>query len=222
MIKLQQNHDRDIDNIKTNIELSFHDTIEKLIRSKNQLEIQLENANSQIERLMTNFGGKNKPTDYEKRIIMLEEVNYKLNSTNAKLESNLVELRCKVEELESKNVQLNVKLADLEIDNETKLVCIKELKEKIKSQHIQNEKTTENWNSLRHQLEQLQSELELKLKSEEWYKKQLTSNQYEKEAMFKENCDLKTKVETLERHLREKQLELSQARSKFDTFFIKV
>ncbi|KAJ8973647.1 hypothetical protein NQ317_002921 [Molorchus minor] len=202
-LKLNEKYKNELYDLEKSIELKFHDRIQKLITTNLRLKIELDNANSQVQRLLSAFSTeRNTSLVPNATFIQLEQKYYKLSLESATLQLNLQESRNQNEEYERENKDLNIELNQLKTDCGAKKLCIKELKKKIIEQTLKIQSSLKD-NALSTQtLHDLSSELEHLKKIQDWYKEQLQVYQNNKKSLTDEilNCkiNLASKDEIIE------------------------
>lgn len=213
-LKLNEKYKNRLFDLEHKTELAQHSKFEKLVRENAHLKLQLENANSYIQKTSCgDQGGHVKYDELKLKVLSLEKTCFEKNSHLQLAQSDLSHWKDKYGEL---RVVLERKLLDekeAKIDTDTKALCIKELKRKIAEQHVQYQQLLLQNAQAQNSAKSIERNLEHLAKSENWYKEQLHSSQEEASKILDEVTNLKSALVSKELHVQTLRTEVEKWRN---------
>lgn len=222
-LKQNEHYKNELFHLEMKYEVKYNEKIEKLIKSNNKLEIELLNANQQIQRLIKNYPSKTESKFEDvNSFINLEKRCHELTLKTSDLERKCAELGKYKRELDQLNKKIKIDLNDSKLEVETKSICIKQLKEKFSQQFVELQMLTKEKNVASQLLYERNLEIEQLLKSLDWHKIQLEILQKEKkvlcENLSKCRIELLSKTEEVDALT----LEIKSRDNKFELHLLEV
>ncbi|KAH1003884.1 putative leucine-rich repeat-containing protein DDB_G0290503 [Dendroctonus ponderosae] len=167
--------------------------IQKLVKTNRQLELELENSNKQIERLIRNYQNKQNLQAFQSTLD-LEKENYQLKLQYSKLRKQSAATQQERDELNRENAHLKVSLEECTLERDIQLKSINSLKEKVCELHVANENLLKYVSNLKFTQNVLNARLLDSYRSRIWYKKQLAGCQHAKSKFHGELITCKSEI----------------------------
>ncbi|CAH0548013.1 unnamed protein product [Brassicogethes aeneus] len=221
-LRTNEKYKIDLFNLEKKIELSFHDKVEALIRRNRVLEVQVENSNNQVERLIKNFGNVGKSLITCSKCLKLEKINYEVNSSIISLKDEVGQYKSLNNELVEKNKKLSIEIQEIRPLIDIRNACVKDLKEKITKQHVEIQKLQRNEDFLTIGVSNLKNELNHVKKSEEWYKNQLHLCQNEKQVLLEDILMHKNNLAAKYKEYEDLKIEINVWKSRYTELELKL
>lgn len=207
--------------LENKAELMCHGAFEKLAHDKAQIKAEPENANNYIKKLTSQKDNENtnisnvKYFELQHKIIRLEKCNFDLNSTLSLKQAEAKHWKNENFAVRADINKLRSNKKEIQVEINTKLKCVEELKQKVTQQHVAYQLLLQNNSRLNNQINLFKNDLEHSRKSESWYKEQLNVSQSEREKYLKDCLDMKSITIQKDLLVENLKLEVEKLKNKF-------
>lgn len=216
-LKQSEQYKNELCNMEMKFE-KYNEKIEKLLKVNNKLEIDLANANEQINRLITNYANKREPHMEGVNFIQLEKKFHELSLEHSALKGKYIETYKLKAELDHLHQKISTDLKESQLEIQTKNLCIKDLKEKITKQFFEMQMTINTKNTCVQTLNDSKLELQQTKDMLEWYKKQLEITQLGKKTLAEDIVKYKLDISIKTGKIDALMLELKSLENKFEMY----